>query len=75
LAGICRRRKHSSGCVFAFEVSEDLLDHRRFFDAGDDLDVTAAVLAGLDVDVTYRDVGQGREQDAEALKTRFRGCA
>ena len=42
---------HSSGCVFALEVSEDLLDHRRFFDAGDDLDVTAAVLAGLDVDV------------------------
>jgi len=46
----------SHGCVFALEVSEDLLDHRRIFDAGDDLDVTAAVLAGLDVDVTYRDV-------------------
>ena len=62
-------------CVFAFEVPEDLINYHWIFDAGDDLDVTAAVLAGLDVDVTYRDVGQGREQDAEALKTRFRRCA
>ncbi|MFT4584370.1 MAG: hypothetical protein ACI915_001900 [Gammaproteobacteria bacterium] len=62
-------------CVFALKVPEDLLNHHRIFDARDDLDVATAVLAGLDVDVTYRDVGQGREQDAEALKTRFRRCA
>ena len=41
---------HSSGCVFALEVPADLLDHRRFFDAGDILNVTGAVVAGLDVD-------------------------
>ena len=38
-------------CVFALKVLEYLLDYHRIFDAGDDLDVTAAVLAGLDVDV------------------------
>ena len=70
-----RRRTHGGCCVFALEVSEDLLNHRRFLDAGDDLDGTAAVLAGLDVDVTDMDVGQAREQDAEALKTPFRRCA
>jgi hypothetical protein len=32
-------------------VGEDLLDHHRIFDAGNDLDVTAAALAGLDVNV------------------------
>ena len=37
--------------------------------------MTAAAVAGLDVDVAYRDVGQGREQDAEALNTRFKRCA
>jgi hypothetical protein len=30
---------------------EDLLDHRRIFDAGDDLDSAAAFPAGLDVNV------------------------
>ena len=38
-------------CVFAFEVPEDLSNYHWIFDAGDDLDVPAAVLAGLDVDV------------------------
>ncbi len=33
------------------EVPEDLLDRCRFFDVGDDLCGTTAVLAGLDVDV------------------------
>jgi len=37
--------------------------------------VIAAPVADLDVDAAYRDVGQGREQDAEALKTRFKRCA
>jgi hypothetical protein len=59
-------------CVFTLEVPEDLINDHGIFDAGDDLDVAAAALVGLDVDVTYMDVGQGREQDAEALKTRFR---
>ena len=31
-------------------MGEDLLDHHRTLDAGDDLDVAAAGLAGLDVD-------------------------
>ena len=60
------------GSVFAVQVGEDLLDHHRIFDAGKDLDLATAALAELDVDVAYRDVGQGREQDAEALKTRCR---
>ncbi len=38
-------------CVFALEVPEDLINYHWIFDAGDDLDVAAAVLAGLDVDV------------------------
>ena len=42
---------HSGCCVFALEVPEYLLDYHRIFDAGDDLDGTAAVRAGLDVDV------------------------
>ena len=37
--------------------------------------MATAAVADLDVDVAYRDVGQGREQDAEALNTRFRRCA
>jgi len=35
-------------CVFAVQVGEDLLEHDRIFDAGDDLDVAAAGLAGLE---------------------------
>ncbi|MFT4563063.1 MAG: hypothetical protein ACI9BW_002816 [Gammaproteobacteria bacterium] len=65
----------SGSCVLALDVPEDFLDHHRVFDTRDDLDGTAAVLANFDVDVTYRDVGQGREQDAEALNTRFKRCA
>ena len=38
-------------CVFALKVPEDLLNHHWIFDAGDDLDVAAAVLADLDVGV------------------------
>ena len=57
------------------KMLEDALDDGGVFDAGDDLHRTATHLAGFDVDVAYRDVGQGREQDAEALKTRLRRCA
>jgi hypothetical protein len=32
-------------------VGEDLVDHHRIFDAGNDLDVATAALADLDVDV------------------------
>ncbi len=53
---------------------EDALDDGGVFDAGDDLHRTATQFAGFDVDVAYRDVGQGREQDAEALNTRLRRC-
>jgi len=34
-------------------VGEDLLNHHRSFDTGDDLDGAAAAVAGLDVDVEY----------------------
>jgi hypothetical protein len=54
---------------------KDLLDNDRVLDAGNDLDGAAAFAASLNVNVAYMDVGQGREQDAEALKTRFRRCA
>jgi len=37
--------------VFALEVPEDLINYHWIFDASDDLDVAAAALAGLDVDV------------------------
>ena len=57
-AGLGRRptrgqRPSGAGSVFATEVGEDLLDHLRVFDAGDDLDAAAASLTGLDVDVEY----------------------
>ena len=39
-----------------------------------DLHWPLAFLTDLDVDMAYRDVGQGREQDAEALNTRFSLC-
>ncbi len=35
------------------QVIEDLLDHHRVFDAGDDFHGTAAGAAGLDVDIEY----------------------
>ena len=41
-------------------------------DTGDDFDGAAALVAGFDIDLAYMDVGKGREQDAEALKTRFK---
>jgi hypothetical protein len=34
-------------------VPEDLLDHHRIVDAGDDLNLAAAALAGLDVDIEH----------------------
>ena len=51
------------GSVFAVQVGENLLDHHRVFDAGDDLYGATAAFADFDVDVAYRDVGQGREQE------------
>jgi len=56
-------------------VCKTLLDNHRVFDAGDDLDWTATFSACLNVDIAYRDVGKGREQDAVASKTRFKRCA
>ena len=46
-----RWRTRGGCCALALEVGEDLLDHYRLFDAGDDLDWAAAALAGPDVDV------------------------
>ena len=40
-------------CAFALEVREDLLNHDRSFDAGDELDAAAAAVAGFDVDLEY----------------------
>jgi hypothetical protein len=39
------------GSVFAAQVSKDLLNHHRIFDAGNHPDVATAALADLDVDV------------------------
>ncbi len=65
--GTCTRQEAPS---FAWRT-EYLVDHHRVFDAGDDFDRTATLGAGFYVDIAYRDVGKGREQDAEALNTRF----
>jgi hypothetical protein len=35
------------------QLREDLVDHRRVFDPGGDLDLTASGLADLDVGVEY----------------------
>ena len=40
-------------CAFALEVREDLLNHERIFDAGDDLNAAATAVAGFDVDLEY----------------------
>jgi hypothetical protein len=32
-------------------VGQDFLNHRRIFNAGNDLDLTGAALTGLDIDV------------------------
>ena len=62
---------------------EDCLDHRRPFDARDDLDGTTTVLAGQDVDldqIAWSDLEQpqtgpqGAGQDARS-NTRFNRCA
>ena len=52
-------------------MGENLVDHQGVFDTGDDFDRTSTLGAGFYVDIAYRDVGKGREQDAEALNTRF----
>jgi hypothetical protein len=39
--------------ILAIKVSQNLLDHRRGFDAGDDLHRPAAYTAGLDVNAEY----------------------
>ena len=41
------------GSVFAVQVGENLLDHHRVFDAGDDLYGATAAFAGFDVDVEH----------------------
>lgn len=42
---------------------EYLLDDYRVFHAGNDLDRAFAFLTGFNVDMAYRDIGQGREQE------------
>jgi hypothetical protein len=58
------QREGFAGFSFALQVSEDLLDHRRIFDAGDDFHRATAFLAGLDVDI---------ENALEALRPGHRG--
>ncbi len=62
-------------CRALVKMVENASDDGGVFDAGDDPEVGAAGIADIDVDVAYRDVGQGREQDAEALNTRFKRLA
>jgi len=52
-------------------VGEYLVDNHGIFDTGDNPNSTTTLGAGFYVDIAYRDVGKGREQDAEALNTRF----
>ena len=54
---------HFVGNSFLFKVFENLLNDRRVFYAGDDFNRTFALLTDLEIDVAYRDVGQGREQE------------
>jgi len=54
---------------------ENLSDDDRVFDTRDHFDATTTLGAGLDINLAYIDVGKGREQDAEALNTRFRRWA
>ena len=42
---------------------KNLPNHRRVFDAGDDPHRTLTLLTGFDIDMAYRDVGQGCEQE------------
>ena len=41
------------GLDVSVEVLKDLFDHRRIFDARDDLDRATTVLAGLDIDLEH----------------------
>ena len=66
-----RQQHRFSHCGLPIQVGENLVDHHRVFDTGDDFDRTTTLGAGFYVDITYRDVGKSREQDAEALNTRF----
>jgi hypothetical protein len=59
-------------CGAGLEVGEDGRDHPRVGDDGKHSQCCTAARATGDVDVAYRDVGQGREQDAEASNTRRR---
>ena len=57
------------------QMFEDLDDGGWIFNSGDDLEIAVTVGAGQYVDVAYKDVGEEREQDAEALNTRLSSLA
>jgi len=57
------------------DVVQDPPHDRGVLDAGNHLDGATALVTGLDIDLAYRDVGEGRELGAEALNTRLRRCA
>jgi hypothetical protein len=48
-----RQHRQLGGGLFALQMRQNPLDHRRVFNAGNDLDLTTAPLAGLDVNVKY----------------------
>jgi len=48
-----RQHRQFGGGLFALQMRQNSLDHRRFFNAGNDLDVPRAPLAGLDIDVEH----------------------
>jgi hypothetical protein len=47
------KQSRPDGGRFALQMRQNPLDHRRVFNAGDDLDLPGAPLAGLDVDIEH----------------------
>jgi hypothetical protein len=48
---VLRDQGHPGGGNFAIQMGQDSLDHRRIFNAGNDLDLNGAPLADLNIDV------------------------
>ena len=46
-----RQHRQLAGRLFALQMRQNSLDYRRIFNAGDDLDLPRAPLAGLDINV------------------------
>ena len=48
-----RQHRQLGGGLFALQMRQNSLDYRRIFNAGNDLDLTTAPFARLDIDVKY----------------------